>query len=195
MIEWKFDIDKQKTEYDLIKSKVINGAYDELKFYVLPTLPQMFRNRVVFLPKFFDPEKIYLKQKYRMLKVGEKWNQECEWFESELIKYFPDRDKVVIEVSPVLYGPIGTFEVEGKKIIVKPRYDRNVIAIQRLVINALTNYFFLTSSKLSWEEKQELISFYQHKIFWKNLTMKRVIENSHAGELAEKSSLYKKELG
>lgn len=195
MIEWKFDIEKQETEYNLVKNKVINGDYDELKFYVLPTLPRMFRNRVVYLPKKFEPEKIWLKQKYRLLQIEQKWNSQKVWFEKELIKYFPDRKKVVIEVSPTLYGPIGTFEVNGKKLIIKPRYDRNVIAIQRLVINALTNYFYLKDKNISWEEKQELISFYQHKIFWKNLTMKRVIENSHSGELAEKSSLYKRELG
>lgn len=198
MITWKFEPEKQSEYYEDIKNRAMNGAFDELKFYVLPFMPRMFRNRIVFLPREFNLEKIYSKQKHRLSKIKSRWDSECEWFETELIKYFPKLQSVKISVSPSLYGPVGLFDIKENKIIIMPRYDRNVIATQRLVINALTNYsFFKDQSLTKWEERQDLIAHYQNKIFNKKptLTMKRIIENSFSGKLAEVSHEYKKELG
>ena len=66
MINWKFELDRQKEYYETFKKQLERDVWHELKHYVLPTMPEKFRGRVIFLPKVCEPQKIYIKQKFRL---------------------------------------------------------------------------------------------------------------------------------
>jgi hypothetical protein len=50
-IAWQFDVEQQVGQYCDVARKLQQGFYQQLRFYVLPFLPEKFRNRVVYLPR------------------------------------------------------------------------------------------------------------------------------------------------
>lgn len=204
MITWKFELDRQKEYYDNFKKQLERDILHELKYYVLPTMPEKFRGRVIFLPKVCEPQKIYIKQKLRLNKLETEWNKIQPEFYIKLKKFFPEVDNVNIIISPSFYGSVGWygFRDNGKTILVRPRYDRRIIDIQKLVINALTHYFLISKSnnleKTEWLKKQKLAEKMQIKILGErkeSKTMHNILDTEFSGNLASKSIKYLKELG
>jgi hypothetical protein len=199
MITWKFDINRQEEYYNSVKKQLERDIYQELKYYVLPFMPEKFRGRVIFLPRICDPQKIYIKQKFRLGKVELEWNKNIDEFEKKLKKFFPQIDTVNIVVSPSFYGSVGWYGFwdNGKTILVRPRYDRRLIDIQKLAINALTHYFFISKQnnlkKQEWLKKQKLAEKMQVKILGErneSKTIHKILDTEFSGKLAEESINY-----
>ncbi len=204
MITWKFELDRQKEYYETFKKQLERDVWQNLKYYVLPTMPEKFRGRVIFLPKKCEPNKIYIKQKFRLNKLEIEWNKIRPEFESKLKKYFPEIETVNIVLSPSFYGSVGWYGFwdNGKTILIRPRYDRRIIDIQKLVINALTHYFFVSKNnnldKTEWLKKQKKAEIMQIKILGvrkESKTMHKILNTEFSGNLASKSIRYLKELG
>ncbi len=204
MITWKFELDRQKEYYNTFKKQLERDVWHELKYYFLPTMPEKFRGRVIFLPKLCEPQKIYIKQKFRLNKLETEWNKIQPKLYIKLKKYFPDIETINIVVSPSFYGSVGWYGFwdNGKTILIRPRYDRRIIDIQKLVINALTHYFFVSKSnnleKPEWLQKQKKAEKMQFKILGdrkESKTMHSILETEFSGNLASRSIRYLKELG
>ncbi len=205
MITWKFDLNRQTEYYNtFLKQITEKEIWQDLKYYVLPTMPEKFRGRVIFLPKVCEPNKIYIKQKFKINKLEVEWNKIQPEFEKKLKKYFPEIDTVNIILSPSFYGSVGWYGFwdNSKTILIRPRYDRKIVDIQKLIINAITHYFFISKSnnleKLEWLKKQKLAEKMQIKILRKDnnsKTMHKILDSQFSGKLAEESIKYLKELG
>lgn len=204
MITWKFELDRQKEYYDTFKKQLERDILHELKYYVLPTMPEKFRGRVIFIPKVCEPQKIYTKQKFRLNKLVAEWNKIQPEFYVKLKKFFPEVDSVEVIISPSFYGSVGWygFYDNGKIILARPRYDRRLIDIQKLVINTLTHYFFISKynnlEKTEWLKKQKLAEKMQTQILGvrkESKTMHDILDTEFSGNLASKSIKYLKELG
>ena len=207
MITWKFEIEKQQEYYQTVKKQLEREIYQELKYYVLPFMPEKFRGRVIFLPKICSPELIYKKQKFRLNKLESEWNNIQEKFKRKIIKYFPELNSIDVVISPSFYGSVGWYGFwdNGKTILICARYDRKLIDIQKLVINALSHYFFISKksnlNKDRWLLKQKKAKEIQSKIFLKNVdstkskNMHTILDTEFSGKLAEESIRYLKELG
>jgi biotin operon repressor len=204
MITWKFDLEKQAEYYQTVKKQLtVNKTLLDLKYYVLPTMPEKFRGRVIFLPKVCDPKKIYLKQKLRLEKLEKDWNNQQTEFQKKLITKFAKLYEVDIVISPSFYGSIGWYGFwdNGKIMLLRPRYDRKILDIQKLVINALTHYFCISKdSNLNerlWLKKQKLAKKYQAEILGlkpESKNMHDILDSQFSGKLAQKSIEYLKEL-
>lgn len=203
MITWKFELEKQKEYYNTFKKQLERDVWHELKYYVLPTMPEKFRGRVIFLPKVCEPQKIHIKQKFRLNMLESEWNKIQPELYARLKMFFPEVDSVDIIISLSFYGSVGWYGFwdNGKTILVRPRYDRRIIDIQKLVINALTHYFFVSKSnnleKTDWLKKQKLAEKMQVKILGKikeSKTMHKILDTEFSGNLASKSINYLKEL-
>jgi hypothetical protein len=205
MITWKFELNKQKDYYDTFMKQVSEKEiWQDLKYYVLPIMPEKFRGRVIFLPRICDPQKIYIKQKFRLGKLELEWNKNIDEFENKLKKFFPEIDTINIVISPSFYGSVGWYGFwdNGKTILIRPRYDRKLLDIQKLVINALTHYFNISKTnnlnKDDWLKKQKLAEKMQSKILGEqkeSKTMHNILDTEFSGKLAEESINYLKILG
>lgn len=202
MFNFRFELEKQEGYYNLVKNKLKTQFYQNLHFYVLPTMPEKFRNRVIYFPETFDPEKIFKKQRIKIETLEKKWNKNEKDFLKKLKKYFPKLDSIDITISPQLYGTIGSYRLDAGKIIVKPRYDRNLLGLYKLIITALTHYFTygyednLESKTEIWEEKQVKSKEIEEKILakTKSKSMIKVLDTEFAGRLAEESNIYLEKL-
>lgn len=203
MFTFKFDLESQKDRYNEVKDKIKNkDFYQKHNFYVLPFMPEKFRARVVFFPEKFEPEKIYKKQSLKIKRLEEDW-KDCETeFIEKLSCRFPELNKVDVQIEPSLYGTIGSLNIVGNKIFIYPRYDRKIISIKMLVINALTEYFFFRDNEeieedtVRWKNKQtkafeigqNILNFKKPKSFVK------ILDTEFAGKLAEESAKYLEKL-
>lgn len=202
MITWKLDIQSQKARYDEVKSKLKTGFYQNLGFYILPFMPEKFRNRVVFLPETCEQEKILRKQKSRLNKLETDWKKSEKAFIKKLAGFFPKIASLDITVSPSFYGPIGSYRLGNNRLTILPRYDRKLADVQKLLINALAHYFFfgaghdLEKSEKAWLIKQNKAREIQDKIFpnSKSRPMTKILDGEFAGNLAQKSVEYLKKL-
>lgn len=205
MITWKFELNRQQEYYDTFMKQISEKEiWQDLKYYVLPTMPEKFRGRVIFLPRICDPQKIYIKQKFRLSKLETEWNKMQSEFEKKLKKFFPEINTINIVISPSFYGSIGWYGFwdNGKTILIRPRYDRKLLDIQKLVINALTHYFNISKTnnlnKVDWLKKQKLAEKMQSKILGEqkeSKTMHNILDTEFSGNLASKSIKYLIELG
>ena len=132
------------------------------------------------------------------------WATEEKLFIDQLKVYFSEIDIVKIAISPSLYGPIGTYEIYDTTIQITPRYDRSVEQIQRLIINALTHYFYfdkhdkMNKANQVWYEKQKLARELQDKILHhtaKAKKMTEILDTEFVGNLALESKRYLKKIG
>lgn len=197
MITWKFDLDWQKTRYKEVKDKLKTGFYQTHKFYVLPFMPEKFRNRVVFLPEVCEPNVIYKKQRIKLQKLETEWKKKESEFIKKIKNFFPKVKELDILIFPSFYGPVGSFELKKSKIIIKPRYDRNIEVVQKLLINALVNKYLIIKKETGWRDKQDKVSNIQNKIFpiSKCKQMKKILDTEFVGSLAQKSQEYLQKLG
>ncbi len=202
MIKWQSSLEDQFKRYSEVKVKLNSGFYQELKFYVLPFMPEKFRSRVVFFPEDCEPEKIYKKHKFRLEKLHSTWNSSKASFLEKVKKIFPEINTLEITISPSLYGSIGTYKLKNGIILLNPRYDRNLESVQKLLITALTHYFHfgykkkLNSSSKEFTKKQEMAAKFQVQIVEskKHKPMLQILDSNFAGDLAEKSIEYLKKL-
>lgn len=192
MITFKFDLESQRQNYDLVIKKLKEtDFYQNLNFYVLPKMPEKTRDRVVYLPETFEPEKIYKKHRIELDKLKEVWTKVEKEFVKNIKSVFPYIDNLEIQISPSLYGTIGFYEILENKIIVKPRYDRSIVAVQKLIINSLVHYF---NPELDWEQKQAKVAEIQATFFPKHKSMLKILDTQFAGKLAEESAKYLEKL-
>ena len=90
MIRWNFDINKQEENYQKVRWQIDhNPVWQELRYYILPSMPQKFRNRVVYYPRSCEPEKIYKWQEKRLHNIEIEFKKDLVRFEQELAKHFP----------------------------------------------------------------------------------------------------------
>lgn len=154
-------------------------------------MPEKFRGRVVFFPEKFEPEVIYKKQKSKIEKLEKEFNTTKDKFENNLKQHFPDIDKLEIIVSPSFYGTVGSYTIDGSKLMLFPRYDRSNVGIQKLIINSLVEYY---NPSISWIKKQEIASKIQSLFYPDKKSFIKIIDTEFAGKLAEKSALYLEKL-
>jgi hypothetical protein len=205
MVSFRFNIESQKDRYNAVKDKIKNkDFFQKLNFYVLPFMPEKFRARVVFLPEKFEPQLIYKKQKLKIEKLEEEFNRTKDKFINDLKSFFPKIDDLQIDVSPSLYGTLGSYKFTEDKIEVFPRYDRNYIHLQRLIITAITHYYnyepieILERETSKWKQKQEHSAEIERQIIKtksrKNKSFVKIIDTEFAGHLAEESAKYLEKL-
>lgn len=205
MIAWKFELSRQQEYYNTFMKQVSEKEiWQDLKYYILPIMPEKFRGRVIFLPRICDPQKIYIKQKFRLDKLELEWNKNFSEFEKKLEKYFPKINTINIVISPSFYGSVGWYGFwdNGKTILIRPRYDRKLLDIQKLVINALTHYFNVSKAnnlnKVDWIKKQKMAEIMQIKVLGdktESKTMHKILDTEFSGNLASESIKYLEELG
>lgn len=203
MFTFKFDLESQLDRYNKVKDKIKNDDfYQKLNFYVLPFMPEKFRGRVVFFPEKFEPEKIYSKQKHKIKKLETEWNHEKSVYIKKLVSHFPKINEINITISPQLYGTIGSYRLDKDCITVRPRYDRNLIGLHKLIITALTHYFEygpndnLENNLKIWKEKQSKSKTMEERmvIKSKSKSILKILDTEFAGKLAEESARYLEKL-
>lgn len=202
MITFKFELKEQEGYYKSVKEKLKTQFYQNLHFYVLPKMPEKFRGRVVFLPEVCKPDKIYKKQRIRIENLGKEWKLTERDFLKKLKQFFPEINSVNILISPSLYGTVGSYHLKETEIVIKPRYDRKITGLQKLIITALTHYFFFSySEKIDktdkvWFDKQNRSAEIENGFFsqQKHKSMLKVLDTEFAGRLAEESSKYLEKL-
>lgn len=203
MFNFKFDLESQIDRYNKVKDKIKNkDFYQRLNFYVLPFMPEKFRGRVVFFPEKFEPEKIYKKQKAKIQKLEKDFNKVKNEFHRKLKNFFPEIDKLEITVSPSLYGTVGSYNIEGGKIKVFPRYDRTVNHLQKLIVTVLIHYYnyepigILEKNTNRWKQKQEEAARIEKLVVKskKSKSFVKILDTEFAGHLAEESAKYLEKL-
>ncbi len=205
MIRFKFDIESQKDRYDAVKDKFKNkDFFQKLNFYVLPFMPEKFRSRVIYFPINRNDKKIYLKSIKKINKLQNEWVDSESVFLNKLRIYFPKIDDIDIYIEPSIYGTIGSYDTKYENsVYVYPRYDRKLVDIQKLLINALTHYFHfnpkddMDEANETWQEKQRMAKKIQEDIFpsQKFRSMTEILDRQFSGKLAEESIKYLQELG
>lgn len=203
MITWSFSITSQKKRYKEVRKKLKSGFYQNLKFYVLPFMPEKFRSRIVIFPNVCEPEKIYRKQKHRLNSIESNWYKSEPKFLKQVHKVFPKVHALNITISPSLYGTMGSYYLSKGKIKLTPRYDRSLVDIQKLLITALTHYFHFgytkkfTKPSKNFVKKQLMSSNLQVQIMKskKPNGLIKILNTRFAGKLAEKSAAYLSQLG
>jgi hypothetical protein len=198
MVQFKFNLASQEEFYKKVKEKLNTHFYQNLHFYILPYMPEKFRNRVVFLPETFDPVKIYKKQRKQIELLGKKWKMDENNFLNKLEDYFPKLNTINITISPSLYGSLGSYTLKKNEIIVSPRYDRDLLSLQKLLITSLTHYFQhghlkkINKEMSVWTEKQTLSKTIHNKILpiQKSKSILDILDTEFAGRYAEESATY-----
>lgn len=205
MVYWNYTLENQDKIYDFVFEKLKDfDFFQNLNFYVLPFMPEKFRNRVIYFPKERNDKKLFLKQIKKVERLQKEWLEAERIFFKKLKFYFPKIESVEIYIEPSVYGTIGKYHIkQDRNILINPRYDRKLIDIQKLLINALTHYFMFdpkdSMEALSpiWQEKQKIARQIQESIFpspkFKSLT--EILDRQFSGKLAEKSIRYLQELG
>lgn len=205
MAKWNYTLENQDKIYNLVYEKLKKfDFFQNLNFYVLPFMPQKFRDRVIYFPLDRDDKKLFTRNIKRVDRLKTEWEKSEGNFFDKLRSYFPKVDELNIYIEPSIYGTIGSYDTKyNNSVYIYPRYDRNLIDIQKLLINALTHYFMFdpkdSMEALSpiWQEKQKIARQIQESIFpspkFKSLT--EILDRQFSGKLAEKSIRYLQELG
>jgi hypothetical protein len=180
MIDWKFDISCQADIYLSCVDRICYGFYQNHRFYLLPDLPEKFRDRVVILPKtnfltkcklsatnklagnFSKEDKedilkfskdIYQKQKNKLKKLESDFSHTYHMVIPRFNKLFPASEKLGITISPSLLGSVGTYRFENNKVFIHPRFDRKIQNIYKLIVNALTHFMYFNKANLNTKPK------------------------------------------
>ncbi len=204
MIEWNYTLENQGKIYNLVYQKLKNfDFFQNLNFYVLPFMPQKFRARVIYFPANRNDKKLFTKNIKRVDKLKTEWTKSEDIFLKKLKFYFPKIDSISIHIEPSIYGTIGSYDTKYNNFIyIYPRYDRDLIGIQKLLINALTHYFMfdpkddMNNPSKIWLEKQMVSKKIQEEMFptHKQKSMTEILDRQFSGKLAEKSIKYLQEL-
>jgi len=166
---------KIQSEYlEKVKKVVKEGFYTELNFYILPELPEKFRDRVIFLPRYKNKTESIdiiksneLKYKIKIEKLINQLDKNKEKIEKFLYSTFSKINKnFKIQIYPVFFGSVGRYEIGKNLIYIFPRFDRTLPQTIKLVVTALVHYsnkkIFTSKNDLNllrnkpWFEKQNL---------------------------------------
>jgi DNA-binding winged helix-turn-helix (wHTH) protein len=191
MLKWNFSITEQERYYADIHQNLENMRYQQMGFYVLPYLPEKFRVRVIYFPKEKIFEVIYQKHKIEIEKLKNNFDKEKITFEKKLLDVFGELN-LEIMVSPQLIGSFGSFDIEGKKLVIRPRFDRNLMGVMRLIIRAITSYL---NPKLNPKDLQKEVENNVAKFDMKGNSLREMLYRNMAGKYIEESYNYLQELG
>lgn len=200
MVKWSYTLTNQDKIYNLVYQKLKNfDFFQNLNFYVLPHMPLKFRNRVIYFPKANNTRKLFKKRLNKIDKLQNEWIKSEPKFVKKIKTYFPKIDNINIYIEPSTYGTVGSYDTKyNNSVYIYPRYDRSLIDIQKLLINALTHYFMfdpkddMNEANGNWLEKQKVSKEIQEKIFpdRKLRSMTEILDRQFAGKLAEESIKY-----
>ena len=216
-IDW--NLEAQTSHYLETIAQIKKGFYQENRFYLLPTMPEKFRDRVVFLPNEDIAKKIacagnynhqldcvirgisdqiYAKQKARMNNVADSVRSNLVILKN-LAEIYPNSKKINITISPSLYGALGTYKLTSHSITLKPRYDRNINEVLALLTTSLTHYFKFgikdLDNKSEWQNKQKLAAEIINHVGINVRGMTDILDRNYAAQLAEISNGYYEKLG
>lgn len=205
MVKWNYTLENQDKIYNLVYEKLKNfDFFQNLNFYILPFMPQKFRARVIYFPTDRDDKKLFTRSIKKIDRLKTEWEKSESNFIDKLRSYFPKVGGLNIYIEPSIYGTIGSYDTKyNHSVYIYPRYDRSLIDIQKLLINALTHYFMFdpkddmdTPNKI-WQEKQKMAKKIQEKIFPEHRyrSMTEILDRQFSGKLAEASIKYLQELG
>lgn len=204
MIYFVFEPEKQRERYMRVKHEIAHSFYQNHRFYVLPFMPEKFRNRVVYFPETIDPILDSVRKTAVINKLNKKWIQKQEGILKTIYSFFSSAQKVKITISPSIYGNLGSYSLDDKKITLKPRYDRSVNDIAMLLVNSLTHYFLFKRVKMKsgskvWLKKQEKTIEIYNQMFdaidsKRQRGLTKILDTEFAGKLAEESAKYLEKL-
>jgi hypothetical protein len=222
---WNFDSEYQFERYCHFAQYLRLGFYQTHYFYVLPRLPQKFRERVVFLPgcpglkNLIQQRKISAKQRLQFKQLVSHLNYQYSAhigklkmgflahqseINTALKQVFSTKKKLPqISVCPTLFGTVGSYNIGEQKVWIYPRFDRSWENLVELAVLALTHYYHYPhgvdhNSKM-WITKQKLaeknFKIIAEKFGIKSRNMTDVLAMNWAGRLAQESAGYLKSLG
>lgn len=205
MVYWNYTLENQDKIYNLVYEKLKNfDFFQNLNFYILPFMPQKFRDRVIYFPINRGDKKLFTRNIKRVDKLKTEWKKTEGNFFDKLRSYFPKLNGLNIYIEPSIYGTIGSYDTKyNNSVYIYPRYDRSLIDIQKLLINAVTHYFMfdpkddIDEPNKIWQDKQKMAKEIQEKIFpeHKYRSMVEILDRQFSGKLAAKSIKYLQELG
>lgn len=166
---WKFEIEKQVERYQHCANCIYNNFYQDKRLYILPSLPEKFRDRVIFFPiiesyhsnfqkyskqpssEYNLPVNIinsivskasYLSNRYLISHNRQRANfvKLKDQFREVLCRYFPKLIDLNVNICPSIFGSIGQFTYNRDNISLYPRFDRKPKEIAKLTVTALTRY-------------------------------------------------------
>ncbi len=191
MMHWDFSMLVQDEYYKDTLTNLKSGRYQKMGFYILPYMPEKFRVRVVYLPKEKNFEEIYRKHKSEIEKLKISFDKEKSIFEEKVEDIFGEI-RLEIVISPQLTGSFGSFDIDEKRIVIRPRFDRNIVGLKKLIVRAITVY-----------ENPKLKSTLLHNEVEKNVlrfglggkSLRQILYKNMAGKYIEESCEYLNELG
>ena len=166
--------------YQEVTQKIENGFQQERRFYILPYLPEKFRDRVVYFPyiesylnnikKFnelinfedipsevqkdisnaYQPYKLSYNQKF--LSLTEQSKSVLKEFEVFCSKNDLNPN-VTIQACPVFVGSLGHYDMNDGTIFIHPRFDRNITEIFGLILTVLVHLKVIPAkNKIKWDK-------------------------------------------
>lgn len=203
-IIWKYDTEQIKKDYARVFKDLKSGFFQKNRFYVIPYLPTKFRDRVVFLPNVDKLDSVLKKYKSNFEQRIPSIKKNFKKYEKKFLvvceKIFKELD-ITIEISPSFIGSVGDYKLLKKKIILFPRFDRNVFEIYCLILTALIEKDYPENlSVKEWKEKQiKTVKLFKSKeyseIFPEIKDMIEIIDENTAGTIALESLKYLETLG
>jgi hypothetical protein len=193
-ISWEFDLKSQVNRYADAVGSTINGFYQSHRFYILPFMPEKFRDRVVLLPltnylkRSVGQKKIvkinkqehgeiitltksfYEKRKTVITKLEEDYCNTINMACTKILTYFPEAKNIKVVIKPSLWGSVGSYSLDKNKILITPRYDRSIENVYMLLVTALTHHIKfghnnnLDNNPKTWRQKQLMASGYHIKL-------------------------------
>lgn len=191
MVKWEFLLEAQEKYYQEIRDNLLVGRFQQMDFYVLPYLPEKFRVRVVYFPRQADFGSIYKNHKREIEKLELEFESRKEYVE-ELISKLCDGREVEVVISVQLTGTMGSFDIEGNRIIVRPRFDRSWLGLVKLVVRALTKYVYVDLDNIDLQKKVENNCV---ELGLSGKSLPQILYRNLAGKYIEESCDYLKELG
>lgn len=205
MVYWNYTLENQDKIYNLVYQKLKDfDFFQNLNFYILPYLPEKFRARIIYIPTDRKDKNLFTRNIKKIDRLQAEWIKTEGKLFKKLKFYFPKIDTIDIFIEPSVYGTIGSYDTKyDNSIYIYPRTDRNLIEIQRLLINALTHYFLfdpkddMDKPNEIWREKQKIAKKIQEKILpdHRCRSMTEILDRQFSGKLAEESIRYLQEMG
>lgn len=164
-ILWQFSKKEQIRRYLFCAQHIQDGFYQKMKFYVLPFVPEKFRDRIVYFPfissflKIFaktklinmntvipknvrndiwkKAEKDYAKTKLHLEQLQNEWNI----IKKKFITFLKDKNLNIQErivISPTLFGTCGQYSMAKEGTLsIHPRFDRKTEDVLQLILAAI----------------------------------------------------------
>ena len=182
-LNWALEDKYSIKVFQEVAQKIENGFQQERRFYILPHLPEKFRDRVVYFPyiesyiknirrfnelKNFEniPDEVQkdISQSYEPYKLS--YNQKFVNLTNQsksvlrAFEIFCSKNglnhKVTIQVYPVFVGSLGHYDMTDSTIFIHPRFDRNITEIFGLILTVLIHLKVIPAKdKIKWDKTYE----------------------------------------